>query len=242
MDSFSLVDIYATKGIEYLVAVVFFFGFLALQWYMLQPAAEGPEHAPAPRRSIFSGRFIVPDGYSFHPGHAWMKAEPMMRPDLPEVLVRVGMDDFAQKLVGKADAVQLPTLGTRLSQGDKGWSLVVDSVPIPMLSPVDGEVVAVNQEILRSPELLNRDPYGKGWLFKVKSDRIPSDTRNLLSGKFARTWMENALENLTMMPVPGLGPVMQDGGMLVEGFPIAKAIGGDRWQDLAKAHLLTEEV
>jgi len=239
MDSFSLVDIYATKGIEYLVAVVFFFGFLALQWYMLQPASGNPESAHAPRRSAFSGRFSVPDGFSFHPGHAWAKVESMMGSDIHR-LVRVGLDDFAQKLVGQAEAVQLPALGTRLLQGDKAWSLVVDSVPIPMLSPIDGEVVAVNQEILKSPELLNQDPYGKGWLLKVKSDRIPADTRNLLSGNFARGWMENALESLAAVPVPGLGVVMQDGGMPVDGF--AKALGGEQWQELAKTHLLTDKV
>ena len=104
-----------------------------------------------------------------------------------ERLVKVGLDDFAQKLIGKVDAIDLPAVGSRLTQGDKGWSLMVDSAEIPMLSPVDGEVVAVNQEVLRSPEILSRDPYGAGWLLKVKSDRLAADTRNLLSGKMARS-------------------------------------------------------
>lgn len=237
MDGFSLVDIYSTKGIEYMVAVVFFFGFLALQWYMLRPEAGKAEAAPA-ARGFISGRFRVPDGYSFHPGHTWLKAEPMGS-DLQR-LVRVGLDDFAQKLVGKADAVQLPEVGSRLSQGDKGWSLVVDSVAIPMLSPVAGEVVEVNEDILRSPDLLNQDPYGNGWLLKVRPDRMPAETRNLLSGKVAMAWMESTLESLTGAPEAGLGTVMQDGGMPVDGF--AKALGGEQWQELAKAHLLTGEL
>ena len=153
-------------------------------------------------------------------------------------LVKVGLDDFAQKLIGKVDAVVLPAVGSRLTQGDKGWSLMVDSEAIPMLSPVDGEVVAVNEEVLRYPEILGRDPYGEGWLLKVKSDRIAADTRNLLSGKVARAWMETSLENLHPIRHEAVGPVLQDGGLPLDG--IARVLGGDQWADLAKTHLLTD--
>ncbi|MGE5247423.1 MAG: glycine cleavage system protein H [Verrucomicrobiota bacterium] len=136
------------------------------------------------------------------------------------------------------DAVDLPSVGSRVAQGEKGWSLMVDSVPIPMLSPVDGEVMEVNKEVLASPQLLNQDPYGRGWLLKVKSERIAADTRNLLSGKVAMAWMESALENLHPIQHEGLGAVMQDGGLPIDG--MAKALGGERWEELAKTHLLTD--
>jgi glycine cleavage system H lipoate-binding protein len=176
-------------------------------------------------------RFRVPEGLFYHQGHGWLRPE-------PGSVGVVGLDDFAQKLIGKIDAVELPPVGSRLAQGDKGWSLVVDAVPIPMLSPVAGEVVEVNQEVLRSPEILREDPYGKGWLLKVKSTRIAANTRNLLSGKLARAWMENALDNLHPVRHESLGPVLQDGGLPLEG--IARVLGGEKWQDLAKGHLLTD--
>jgi len=234
MEGFSLVDIYSTKGIEYLIAAVFFFGFLALQGYILTSA-------PGRRKGeeLLAGLpawFRVPEGYGFHQGHTWMKAD-LMSPNRQR-LVKVGLDDFAQKLIGRVDAVDLPAVGSRLTQGDKGWSLMVDSEAIPMLSPVDGEVVAVNQEVLRSPGILSRDPYGAGWLLKVKSDRIAADNRNLLTGKLARDWMETSLENLHPIRQEALGPVMQDGGLPVEG--IARILGGDQWVGLAKTHLLTD--
>jgi len=234
MEGFSLVDIYSTKGIEYLIAAVFFFGFLALQRYILT-SAPGREKT----RGLLAGLpdwFRVPDGYGFHQGHTWMKAD-LMSPNRQR-LVKVGLDDFAQKLLGKVDAVELPAVGSRLTQGDKGWSLKIDSSEIPMLSPVDGEVVAVNQEVLRSPEILSRDPYGAGWLLKVKSDRIAADNRNLLSGKTAKAWMEASLANLHPIRHEALGPVLQDGGLPLEG--IARVLGGDQWVDLAKTHLLTD--
>jgi glycine cleavage system H lipoate-binding protein len=236
MDGFSLVDIYSTKGIEYLIAAVFFFGFLGLQKYILTPApGRGKGGEPIPSNGLPTW-FRVPEGYGFHQGHTWMKVD-LVSPD-HQRFVKVGLDDFAQKLIGKVDAVELPAVGTRLTQGDKGWSLMVDSVPIPMLSPVDGEVVAVNEEVLRSPGILSRDPYGDGWLLKVKSDRIAADTRNLLSGKVARAWMETSLGNLNPIRHEAVGPVLQDGGLPLEG--IARILGGAEWVELAKMHLLTD--
>jgi glycine cleavage system H lipoate-binding protein len=234
MEGFSLVDIYSTKGIEYLIAAVFFFGFLALQRYILTSAPGRGKTQGA--LSGLPAWFRVPEGYGFHQGHTWMKVD-LMSPDRQR-LVKVGLDDFAQKLLGKVDAVELPAVGSRLTQGDKGWSLTIDSKSIPMLSPVDGEVVAVNPEVLRFPGILSRDPYGAGWLLKVKSDRIAADTRNLLSGKVARAWMETSLENLHPIRHEALGPVLQDGGLPVDG--IARVLGGDQWADLAKTHLLTD--
>jgi glycine cleavage system H lipoate-binding protein len=135
------------------------------------------------------------------------------------------------------DGIEIPPVGTRVEQGKKGWSLHVDSARIPMLSPVTGVVTAVNGEVLRSPGVvLSRDPYVEGWLFQVKPDRISRDARHLLSGNVARTWMENSLANLMPAQDEALGPVLQDGGLPVDG--IAKALGGDMWQGLAMEHLL----
>lgn len=232
MDGFSFVDIYSTKGIEYLVAVVFFFGFLGLQYYLLRSGPGKMETLPA--GPDVPMKFRVPEGYSFHQGHSWMKSVAAAGGSGP--LVRVGANDFALKLVGKVDCVEMPPVGSRVEQGKKGWSLQVDSARIPMLSPVTGVVTAVNGEVLRSPGLLSLDPYAEGWLFQVKPDRLSRDARHLLSGKVARTWMESSLANLMPIQDEALGPVLQDGGLPVDG--IAKALGGDMWQGLAMEHLL----
>ncbi len=60
----------------------------------------------------------------------------------------------------------LPKIGRWLRQGQKGWSVVCGSERIDMLSPVEGEVVEVNPEVVNNPELLTKDPYGKGWLVR----------------------------------------------------------------------------
>lgn len=227
MESFRFVDIFATKGIEYIIVMAFLAAFIYFSRYLAyRPAAEKQGGAAGSM-----GYFRIPEGLFYHQGHGWLRPE-------PDSIGVVGMDDFAHKLVGPVDAVELPGVGARLAQGDKAWSLVVGSVKIPMLSPVDGEVVAVNPEALRSPAALGADPYGKGWLFKVRSPRIAADIRNLLSGKLARAWMENALGTLHPMNPEHLGPVLQDGGLPVEG--LARILGGDRWDELARTHLLSD--
>jgi glycine cleavage system H lipoate-binding protein len=228
MEGIRFIDIYATKGIEYLIVITFLAAFVLFCRYMYRPREGG-----APARIAPSGvtRFRVPEGLFYHQGHGWLRPE-------PGAIGVVGMDDFARKLIGNVDAVELPAVGTRLAQGEKGWSLVVDSERIPMLSPVAGEVVEVNREVQQSPGILRQDPYGKGWLLKVRSSKVASNTRNLLSGNLARAWMENALDNLHPLPGESVGPVLQDGGLPVDG--IARVLGGAEWVDLAKTHLLTD--
>ena len=228
MEGIRFVDIYATKGIEYLIVI----GFLVAFVFFARALTRSRREAAAIPAAVDLTSFRVPEKLFYHQGHGWL------RPEAGAVGV-VGLDDFAQKLVGKVDAVQLPPVGSRLEQGGKGWDLVVDSVPVQMLSPVNGEVVEVNPEVVRSPAVLREDPYGKGWLLKVRSSRIASDTRNLLSGKMARAWMESALEKLRPVEHEGLGAVLQDGGVPVEG--IARMLGGEHWAEVAREHLLAEE-
>ncbi len=235
MENYGYIDIYATKGIEYLIVIAFLATFVyfsrAFSW---STVAAGV----AQTISDIVEWFRLPAGLHYHPGHSWMKTE-------ADNLVSVGMDDFAQKLVGKVEAVQLPPVGAKLGQGDKAWSLTVDSRPVSMLSPVDGEVVAVNAEAMRSPDILNQDPYGKGWLLKVRPARLAADERNLLSGTLARKWLEDTVDGLRRASGGTLGPVAQDGGQLVYqdgGMPvsgIARALAGDKWEETVKAHFLT---
>jgi glycine cleavage system H protein len=228
MEGIRFIDIYATKGIEYLIVIGFLAAFVLFCRYMYRPREEGAAARLAPENVT---RFRVPEGLFYHQGHGWLRPE-------PGAVGVVGIDDFARKLIGKVDSVELPAVGSQLAQGDRGWNIVADSVPVPMLSPVDGEVIEVNREVLRSPGILSQDPYGSGWLLKVRSPRIAADTRNLLSGKLARAWMENAIGRLHPIHPENLGPVLQDGGLPVEG--IARALAGEQWAALARTHLLTD--
>jgi glycine cleavage system H lipoate-binding protein len=153
--------------------------------------------------------------------------------------VTIGMDDFARKLVGRLDALNLPKPGDRLTQGEPAWTLMAGSTPIGMLSPVDGTVVAVNDEARAHPGLVHQDPYEKGWLLKLKSPRLAVNLKHLLSGSLARSWMNGVTDALRLKTGPELGLAYEDGGVPVDGF--ARSLDSRRWDAVAREFLLTDE-
>lgn len=220
-------DPYAIKTIEYLTGI----GFLVL-FVMFWRYANGDALALAARVHAWSGQlagwFSVPHGVAFHPAHAWV------RPDGPNVFT-VGLDDFAQQLVGPLQAVDLPPVGTQLRAGAPAWTLRAGGKSLDMLSPVTGQIIDVNHAASRDGTLVNEDPYGRGWLLKLHVPQAAAATKNLLSGEAARRWMEQVSERLTASMTPELGHLCQDGGLPIHG--IARGIDPDRWDEVARTFL-----
>lgn len=231
MQGLETFDLFATKGVEYL-AVMGFLVLLAAFWRILSsPGARGAGAtavAAAVRR--VGGWFRLPEEYYYHQGHAW--AAPREGD-----LVTVGMDDFAGKLLGVPDALELPPIGSRVRMGERAWTVRAESEGVRMVSPVDGEVVEVNPDVLRSPDLVTRDPYESGWLMRIRTPDPRSVTRNLLSGELAVEWMREASEHLREMSAGELGVMLTDGGVPVSGF--ARYLAPDAWVAAAEKLLLS---
>lgn len=225
-------DIFATKGIEYLIVIAYLV--VLIGFWKLLSRSRAPEGAPAivgPLRPRATSWFRLPEGVHFHQGHSWA---------IPENgdVVRVGVDEFAMRLLGRPRGIDLPPLGARLKQGERGWEMEIGSRLIPMLSPVDGEVIAINPGLKSEPELTSAEPFDRGWLLKVRVPNPRANLRNLLSGKLARSWMEETVEKLRAMRAGELGIVLPDGGIPVDGF--AHILAPDRWDEIAREFLLTD--
>ncbi len=221
------------KQQEYIIALLGLFGFIVFWRVLNGPRVE--MEAVRDMVSTFAERFagfLAPANVMFHPGHAWARVEGVDT-------VTVGMDDFAAKLLGSADSISLPKLGSRVKQGSLGWGFKTDSRVIHMLSPVEGEVVAVNHEVANSPDAVFEDPYGSGWLFKVKSNNLTSNLKNMIPSGMVREWFENVRETLASRGLaPALAPLYADGGEPIRG--IAKAVDPEGWDDLAREFFLTK--
>jgi len=87
----------------------------------------------------------------------------------------VGITDFAQKQLGDIVSVELPRVGNEFKQNDA--MAIIDSVKASsdIYCPIDGKVVAINEELLQSPELINKSPFESGWIVKLE----PSNTSQL---------------------------------------------------------------
>lgn len=101
-----------------------------------------------------------PDDCRYSDSHEYVKSE--------GELVRVGISAFAVDQLGDIVFVELPEVGDSLSQGSSFGSVESVKAVEDMLSPIDGTVEARNEAVLASPEELQNDPYGEGWLLLVR--------------------------------------------------------------------------
>lgn len=234
MEGSHYVDIFATKGIEYLIVIVFLLSLVIFWRFLNKPARSSsgePVTAEKLRTSLIDW-FYLADDFFYHQGHSWIAPE-------NNNVVRVGIDDFAQKLLGKPTKVHLPEIGSKIVQGNVGWQLQIGSKSIDILSPVNGEVVEVNEEIIKSPEIINEDPYKNGWLLKVKVPKLGSTKKNLLSGDMAKVWMEQTVNSLSEKLTGNVGVLLQDGGVPITGF--IKEISPEDWDDFTGEFLFTHD-
>src|SRR5262245_10667657 len=108
---------------------------------------------------------------------------------------RIGITDYAQRALGDVVFVTAPTPGTRVTAGDPCGEVESTKSVSDIYSPADGEVTEVNPEVDEDPGLVNSDPYGAGWLFKINldsPDQIPPGL--LTAGEYAALTKEKEEE------------------------------------------------
>ena len=128
---------------------------------------------------------MYPDDFHYTKDHEWLQ--------LKGDLATVGITDFAQKQLGDVVYVELPAKGTQL--GFHQTIGVVESVKAvsDVYSPVSGEVVEVNEGLNDSPELVNQDPHGKGWIVRLKL-KDESEWEKLMSASEYEKFLEGLEE------------------------------------------------
>jgi glycine cleavage system H lipoate-binding protein len=174
--------------------------------------------------------FAVPESYYFHNGHTWARIESGGN-------IRIGLDDFSLKLLGRADAFDLPLMGKELSQGQVGWGLKRKDNLADLLSPVDGVIMEVNHQIRENPDIANREPYGDGWLFTVRNPDLKGTIEKLMATGESLTWMNSEVQQLEKMIEDVAGPLAADGGLLQA--DIYGNLPDLGWQNLTKTFLRT---
>jgi glycine cleavage system H lipoate-binding protein/uncharacterized CHY-type Zn-finger protein len=174
--------------------------------------------------------FDVPMDYHFHNGHTWARVESGGN-------IRIGLDDFSLRLLGKADAFDLPLMGKELDKDRIGWGLRRRKNQADVLSPISGVIIDVNENVRRNPELTNREPYGDGWLFLVRTQDVKKSIKQLMSEADSLNWMNSEVNKLESMIEDVAGPLAADGGYLQD--DIYGNLPGLDWKNLTKTFLGT---
>ncbi len=140
----------------------------------------------------------VKEGLYYTKTHQWAKIDGNV--------VTIGITDFAQEQLGEISMVDLnysKIVGTTVQQlemsGNEASSSPISDVSVEsakavgeIFPPVTGKVVAVNNKLDNEPELINKDPYGEGWLFKIEASNLSKELRNLLNAKAYKLITEGA--------------------------------------------------
>jgi glycine cleavage system H protein len=102
----------------------------------------------------------IPEELKYTDEHEWAKVE--------DELVVIGITDYAQDALGEIVYIELPSEGDEITKGDSFGGVESTKSVSDLYAPISGEVVEVNESLLDSPETINEDPYGDGWLIKVR--------------------------------------------------------------------------
>ena len=123
----------------------------------------------------------IPGELLYSTDHEWVRVD--------GTRARVGITDYAQNSLGDVVFVEIPSVGTRVSAGQRFGEVESTKSVSDVYAPVAGTVIAVNEAVASGPELLNSDPYGEGWLCEIEIDG-PDAVAGLLDAAAYRALIE----------------------------------------------------
>ena len=159
--------------------------------------------------------FKMEKGLFYSNNHTWAKID-------EDGHVKLGIDDFLQKVVGKIDRIELLNPGESVKAGDKLIKIVQNGRAMYLKSPVDGRVVMVNRGLEADPSKIKVDPY-KSWAVELEPENLSKSIHSMKIADSAARWFGRELKrfkefvNVEMNPNSLVGQTAQDGGIPVDG-------------------------
>lgn len=163
-------------------------------------------HAVVKPIDFFAVRgFKVPQGYYLHHGHAWTKIEHGSS-------VRVGIDDFASRIFGPLDSIEVPLMGKEVRRGQPDITLHRGKHSSKVISPVTGVVKAVHAELREDARFAGEDPYTEGWLMILHAGELREDLRHLMLDRESSSFLQGEVDRFYELMEEVAGPLAADGG------------------------------
>jgi glycine cleavage system H lipoate-binding protein/uncharacterized CHY-type Zn-finger protein len=175
--------------------------------------------------------YKMAEGYYYHFGHTWVHI-------VHGECVRVGLDGFVSKVLGAPDVLEIPEPGMHLKQAQVGCVVTRDGQRAPVLSPLTGRVLAVNQKTILEPGTICEDPYQEGWLFQLEPSFLKLEAQALYANGDSFRWMERESGELMKMLGPSYERLAATGGE-----PVADLFGRFPevgWDSLVRTFLRTK--
>jgi len=235
MDSFTYSDIFDTKGIEYLIIIGFLLLIIPFWIFLSKPLKV--------RRKIIKSLGVlkfnilkIPRGLFYCKNHTWSHLEKSGD-------ARIGIDDLLVHLTGQVEVSNLRNPGERINKGDMLAELSQGGKKLLITSPISGEVKDVNRSLKKNSENLSTDPYGTGWICKLKPDKWVEETSSYYLADESINWIRREIErfkDFIAVSVQKHHPetsmvVLQEGGELTDN-PLSE-MPDNIWHDFQESFL-----
>jgi glycine cleavage system H protein len=185
MEGFSIVDIYDTKGMEY-IFVISYLLLLIVFWNV----AKNPQKIFRQIResvSTLSAKILkIPQGIYFSRNHTWAHLG-------ESGAAKIGLDDFLQHVIGNIELTNLKNPGQPIKKGELLTEIKQEGKLLKVYSPISGEVLETNPGLNENPGIINSDPYDYGWIYRVKPSDWMKETRSYFLADKATEWSKNEL-------------------------------------------------
>ncbi len=156
----------------------------------------------ADAKSSMMCEFAIPGGVFISQGHCWVSME-------QDGNVKVGIDDFAKKLIGKIDSIEFPNLGMVVKTGQALFTIKQGNKTITFNSPVSGKVIKINKPLQYDIELLNVTPYDSNWICTIDAEDLDTELKNLKIGKTAVSLYQDDIEHFIDLRKKTLKPAKE---------------------------------
>ncbi|MGD2141969.1 MAG: glycine cleavage system protein GcvH [Candidatus Bathyarchaeota archaeon] len=133
-----------------------------------------------------------PEDLYYHNDHMWLKVEGDK--------VRMGYNDWAQEAAGKLVNLSTRKVGRKVKAGKTLGTVESGKWVGPLRSPVSGEILEINKDVLKAPSIINEDPYGRGWIAVVSPSDLDSELGELIEGsdrEKLEAWLKSEKEKHT---------------------------------------------
>ena len=117
--------------------------------------------------------YIVPENLYYTKEHEWLRVQ-------GDTAI-MGITDYAQKSLHEIVFVDLPEVGRKVKQMESIGTVESVKAVSEIYTPISGEIIEVNTELNEKPELVNQDPYGKGWIAKIQPENLEKELKNLMT-------------------------------------------------------------
>jgi glycine cleavage system H protein len=235
MDQFTYTNIFETKGTEYLV-IISFFAILIPFWLILNRKVSIKKKFQEVLGILSVNVLRIPQGLFFSKNHTWTHLEKSGE-------ARVGLDDLLLHITGEVKFSKLKNPGEIINKGDLLAEIDQNGKLLSIFSPISGKIVNTNSNLNENSEMVITDPYGVGWIYKIKPSDWKAETGAYYLAEEATNWSKRELERFkdflaeSMMKYSPETPVMamQDGGELRDN--ILSEMPEEVWKDFQKSFL-----